>query len=101
MVKVRRFEVWLISLDPTTGSEINKSRPCMVVSPEEANKFLNTIIVVPLTSTLLDYPTRVNCHFQNKTGQLAIDQIRAVDKKSLIKKWAQWNLKYPLEFAQH
>ncbi len=58
----------------------------MVVSPDESNRFLNTVIVVPLTSTLRHYPTRVNCRFQNKTGQLAIDQIRAVDKKRLIKK---------------
>jgi len=58
----------------------------MVVSPDEANKFLHTIIIVPLTSTLRDYPTRVNCTFQNKSGQLAIDQIRAIDKSRLINK---------------
>ena len=86
MVKVKRFEVWLIDLNPTQGAEINKSRPCMVVSPDEANKFLHTIIIVPLTSTLRDYPTRVNCTFQDKSGQLAIDQIRAVDKSRLISK---------------
>lgn len=86
MVKVKRFEVWLIDLNPSKGSEINKSRPCMVVSPDEANEFLHTIIIVPLTSTLSDYPTRVNCNFQNKSGQLAIDQIRAIDKSRLISK---------------
>ena len=86
MVRVKRFEVWLIDLNPTQGAEINKSRPCMVVSPDEVNKFLHTIIIVPLTSTLRDYPTRVNCTFQNKSGQLAIDQIRAVDKSRLISK---------------
>lgn len=86
MVRVKRFEVWLINLNPTQGSEINKSRPCMVGSPDEANNFLQTVIIVPLTSTLRDYPTRVNCTFQNKSGQLAIDQIRAVDKSRLISK---------------
>jgi len=86
MVKVKRFEVWLINLNPTQSSEINKSRHCMVVSPDEANDFLPAIIIVPLTSTLRDYPTGVNCTFQNKSGQLAIDQIRAVDKSRLISK---------------
>jgi mRNA interferase MazF len=86
MVNARRFEVWLIALNPTRGAEINKNRPCMVVSPDEANHFLSTVIIVPLTSSFRDYPTRVNCRFQNKAGQLAIDQIRAVDKKRLIKK---------------
>ena len=86
MVKARRFEVWLIALNPTQGAEINKSRPCMVVSPDEANHFLDTVIIVPLTSTLRNYLMRVNCYFQKKAGQLAIDQIRAVDKKRLIRK---------------
>lgn len=84
MVKVKRFEVWLIKLNPTQGAEINKSRPYLLVSPDEANNFLQTIIIVPLTSTLRNYPTRVNCTFQNKSGQLAIDQIRAIDKSRLI-----------------
>lgn len=86
MVKVKRFEVWLIKLNPTQSSEINKSRPCLVVSPDEANNFLHTIIIVPLTSSLRNYPTRVNCTFENKSGQLAIDQIRAIDKSRLISK---------------
>lgn len=86
MVKVKRFEVWLIKLNPTQGSEIDKSRPCLVVSPDEANNFLPAIIIVPLTSTLRNYPTRINCTFQNKPGQLAIDQIRAIDKSRLMSK---------------
>jgi mRNA interferase MazF len=86
MVKVKRFEVWLINLNPTLGSEMKKSRPCLVVSPDEANNFLQTVIIVPLTSTLRNYPTRVNCTFQNKSGQLAIDQIRAIDQSRLIGK---------------
>jgi len=83
---VKRFEVWQTGLNPTVGSEISKSRPCLVVSPNEANKYLSTVTIVPLTSTIRNYPTRINCHFEGKSGQLAIDQIRSVDKTRLIKK---------------
>jgi mRNA interferase MazF len=83
---VKRFEVWLINLSPTSGSEISKNRPCLVISPNEANRFLNTVTVIPLTSTIRNYPTRVNCSFDNKAGQLAIDQIRAIDKERLGKR---------------
>jgi mRNA interferase MazF len=83
---VKRFEVWQTRLNPTTGSEITKSRPCLVVSPNEANKYLNTVTIIPLTSTIRNYPTRVNCRFEGKSGQLAIDQIRSVDKTRLEKK---------------
>ena len=86
MVAVKRFDFWLVNLNPTLGSEISKSRPCLVISPDEANKFLNTVIIVPLTSTIKNYPTRVNCFFEGKAGQLAIDKIRSVDKTRLIKK---------------
>jgi mRNA interferase MazF len=83
---VKRFEVWNIELNPTKGSEINKMRPCLVVSPNEVNKFLNTVVIVPMTSTLKPYPTRLNCHFKGKNGQLVVDQIRCVDKTRLIEK---------------
>lgn len=83
---VKRFEVWNVELSPTQGSEINKIRPCLVVSPNEVNKFLNTIVIIPLTSTIKPYPTRLNCHFKNKDGQLVVDQIRSVDKNRLIEK---------------
>ena len=83
---VKRFEVWNIELNPTVGHEINKIRPCVVVSPNEANKFLKTVTIVPLTSSIKNYPTRVNCTFMGKQGQIAIDQIRAVDTIRLIKK---------------
>lgn len=86
MVAVKRFEVWLVGLNPTVGSEISKSRPCAVVSPNEANKHLHTVTVVPLTSSIRDYPTRVSCRFDEKAGQLAVDQIRSVDKVRLVKK---------------
>jgi mRNA interferase MazF len=83
---VKRFEIWHVELNPTVGSEINKIRPCLVVSPDESNRYLNTVIIVPLTSTLRPYPTRVNCIFREKKGQLAIDQIRSIDKSRLVKK---------------
>jgi mRNA interferase MazF len=83
---VKRFEVWQTRLNPTSGSEITKSKPCLVVSPNEANKYLNTVTIIPLTSTIRNYPTRVNCFFEGKSGQLAIDQIRSVDKTRLEKK---------------
>ncbi len=83
---VKRFEVWNIDLNPTRGSEISKLRPCLIVSPDEANKFLNTVVIVPLTSTIKPYPTRLDCLFKTKRGQLVVDQIRSVDKSRLIEK---------------
>ncbi len=85
-MEVKRTEVWLVELNPTVGSEIKKSRPCIIISPDEANKYLNTVTIAPLTSTTKSYPTRVNCSFDGKKGQVAIDQIRAVDKERLKKK---------------
>jgi len=76
MALIKRFEVWLIELDPTKGSEIKKTRPCLVVSPEPINKYLNTITIVPMTTTVRSYPTRVNCLFKGVTGQLMVDQIK-------------------------
>jgi mRNA interferase MazF len=86
MVGPRRFEVHLVALDPTIGSEIKKTRPCVVVSPDEANDVLNTIVVAPLTSTLRNYPTRVRVRFQGKNGEIAVDQLRALDKRRLIRR---------------
>ncbi len=86
-----RFEIWLINLDPTIGSEIKKTRPCLIISPDEANKFLSTVIIIPLTSTLKKYPTRINCIFKGKKGQLATDQIRSIDKVRLIRKLGRLN----------
>jgi mRNA interferase MazF len=86
MVMMKRFEFWQVSLNPTQGSEIKKIRPCLIVSPDEANKYLRTVTIVPLTSTIKNYPTRVNCIFEGRQGQLAVDQIRSVDKTRLIRK---------------
>ena len=83
---VNRFEIWLVSLDPTKGSEIPKTRPCLIISPDNANKYLNTVIIAPLTHTQKEFPTRVDCQFANQNGQVALDQIRTVDKTHLLKK---------------
>ena len=81
-----RYEVCLVNLDPTIGSEIKKTRPCVIISPNEMNNNISTIIIAPLTSTKKNYPTRINCHVQGREGQIVLDQIRTVDKRRLIKK---------------
>lgn len=83
---IKRFEVWLVNLEPTLGSEINKTRPCIVISPDIVNKYLNTITVAAITSTVKPYPTRVTCIFQKRHGQVALDQMRSVDKIRFVKK---------------
>ena len=87
MVSVpRRDEVWLIRLDPSQGAEIKKTRPCLIVSPDEMNEALFTVLVAPMTTALRSYPTRVNVSFQGKKGQVALDQMRAIDRERLIHK---------------
>jgi mRNA interferase MazF len=85
-MEYRRFEVYLINLDPTVGSEIKKTRPCVIISPNEMNLHISTVIIAPLTSKLRNYPTRVPCRVEGKQGQMVLDQIRTVDKSRLIKK---------------
>ena len=80
---VKRFEIYFVDLDPTIGSEIKKIRPCLIISSDDVNKMLNTVIVAPITSTIKNYPTRINCMIENKIGQAALDQLRAVDKVRL------------------
>lgn len=82
---VRRFEVYLAALDPTVGSETQKTRPCLVVSPDEMNRHIATVIVAPMTTRGQSYPTRVPCQFEGKEGQIALDQLRTVDKARLVK----------------
>lgn len=82
----KRFEVYLVNLDPTIGSEIKKVRPCLVISPDEMNAHIATVIVAPMTTQGRAYPTRVSCKFQSKDGQVVLDQIRTVDKTRLAKK---------------
>ncbi|MBI1348955.1 type II toxin-antitoxin system PemK/MazF family toxin [bacterium] len=83
---VKRFDVHLVNLDPTVGHEIQKSRPCVIISPDEMNRHLQTVIIAPLTTTVRSYPTRVVCRFQRKQGQVALDQIRTVDRQRLIRR---------------
>ena len=83
---VNRFEVYLVSLDPTVGIEIRKTRPCLVVSPDEMNHYVRTVIVAPMTTKGRPYPTRVACRFEGKDGQIVLDQIRTVDKTRLVKR---------------
>ena len=80
-----QYSIVLVNLDPTLGSEIQKTRPCVIVSPDEMNKYLNTIVISPMTSSLKEYPTRIPVNYNDKKGMIAIDQIRTVDKKRIIK----------------
>lgn len=86
MVKVNQFEVYLVSLDPTQGSEINKTRPCLIISPNEINHHIKTVIIAPMTTKSKDYPTRIGILFGGKEGHVVLDQIRTVDKTRLVKK---------------
>lgn len=80
---VSRFDVFLVNLDPTVGSEIRKSRPCIIVSPDEMNRHVRTVVVAPLTTSSRPYPSRVQVKFAGKDGQVVIDQLRTVDKVRL------------------
>ncbi len=82
----KRFDVYLVNLDPTVGSEIRKARPCLIISPDEMNRYIATVIVAPMTTKGRDYPTRVQCTFKGKDGQVVLDQIRTVDKSRLFQK---------------
>ncbi|PZO39631.1 MAG: transcriptional regulator [Pseudanabaena frigida] len=81
-----RFDIFLVNLDPTIGSEIQKTRPCVIVSPNELNRNISTVIIAPMTTKGRAYPTRVICQFQEKEGQIVLDQIRTVDKSRLVKR---------------
>ena len=83
---MKRFDVYLVALDPTLGSEIKKTRPCVIVSPDEMNRHVATVIVAPMTTKGRAYPTRVACRFQGKSGQVVLDQLRTVDKARLVKR---------------
>src|SRR4030066_1997283 len=89
---VKRFEVYLINLDPTIGKAIQKIRPCLIISPDEMNDHIATVIIAPMTTKSHDYPTRVMCRFEGKDGQIVLDQIRTVDKSRLVKKLGKINL---------
>ncbi len=84
--KMKQFEVWTVESNPTRGTEINKTRPCLVISPDSINKMLNTVIVAPLTHSIKNYPSRVDCQFKGEAGQIVLDLIRAVDIIRLTKR---------------
>ncbi len=83
---IERFNIFLVRLDPTAGAETAKTRPCVVISPDELNRAVSTVIIAPMTKTRRGWPTRTEITFQGKTGEIALDQIRAVDKLRLVKR---------------
>ena len=98
MDKIKRFDVWLVDLNPTKGREINKTRPCIVVSPNEMSA-LSTALMAPMTTKGFEYPCRIECKFKGKKGLILLDQIRAVDKSRLIKKVGTISSKTQLELC--
>jgi mRNA interferase MazF len=90
---IERFDVYLVILDPTVGSEIEKTRPCVIISPDEMNRHIATVIVAPMTTKGRSYPTRVACTIQGKEGQVVLDQIRTVDKSRLARKLGRLEVK--------
>ncbi len=93
---VGRFDIHLANLDPTVGHEIRKTRPCLVISPDEMNHHLSTVIVAPMTTQGRAYPSRVRCAFQGRDGHIALDQMRALDKTRLVRRLGELDTK-----AQH
>src|SRR5437870_2081889 len=83
---VRRFDIVLVALDPTVGHEIKKTRPALVISPDEMNEHLSTLIVAPMTTKGRPYPTRIHCRFQGKDAQIVLDQIRTIDRRRLLRR---------------
>lgn len=84
-MEIKQYQIILVNLDPTIGSEIKKTRPCVVISPNEMNKYLNTIVIAPMTTSSKNYPTRIKIKHDNKTGYVVLDQIRTVDKRRIVK----------------
>lgn len=83
-MELRQYQIVIVNLDPTIGSEIKKTRPCVIVSPDEINHNLNTIVIAPITSTIKNYPTRVTISLNQKKSKIAIDQIRTIDKQRIV-----------------
>ena len=84
-MEISQYQIILVNLDPTTGSEIKKTRPCVVISPNEMNRYLQTIVIAPMTTSSKSYPTRVEIKHENKIGWVVLDQIRTIDKQRIIK----------------
>ncbi len=90
-MEITQYQIILVNLDPTIGSEIQKTRPCVVISPNEMNKFLNTVVIAPMTTSSKNYPTRIVIKHDNKTGWIVLDQIRTIDKQRIIKDLGRLN----------
>ena len=90
---INQYDIFLVSLDPTIEHEIKKSRPCVIISPDEMNKYISTVIIAPMTSKSHSYPTRIPIKFMGKNGWIVLDQLRTVDKKRLIKKFGRLSQK--------
>ena len=95
----QRDEVWLVALNPTQGAEIQKTRLCLIISPDEMNQHLRTVIIAPMTTVTRPYPTRVALRFQGKRGQVALDQLRAVDQQRLVRRLGAVSAKTALEVS--
>ena len=90
---IKRFDVYLVNLDPVIGSEIQKTRPCVVISPDEMNRSIASVIIAPMTTQSKDWPTRFVCHFDGKSGQVALDQIKTIDNIRMTKYLGRLNAK--------
>ena len=90
-MEIVQYQIVLVNLDPTLGSEIKKTRPCVVISPNEMNKFLNTVVIAPMTTSSKNYPTRIEIKHDNKIGWIVLDQIRTIDKQRMIRDLGQLN----------
>lgn len=88
-MEIEQYHIILVNLDPTIGSEIRKTRPCVVISPNEMNKYLNTIVIAPMTTSSKNYPTRVRIKHDNKVGFVVLDQIRTIDKQRIVRVFEQ------------
>lgn len=90
-MKHKQYQLVIVNLDPTVGSEIKKTRPCVIISPNEMNANLNTIVIAPITSNLRDYPTRVKVQFNTRESRIVVDQIRTIDKQRIVKQLGELN----------
>jgi mRNA interferase MazF len=97
---MKQYDICQVNLDPTIGHEIKKTRPCVVISPDEMNKYLATVIIAPMTTKSHEYPTRVPVTFQNKKGWIVLDQIRTIDKERVVKKLGKMTFK-KIEIVKH
>jgi len=84
-MEINQYQIILVNLDPTLGSEIKKTRPCVVISPNEMNKYLNTVVIAPMTTSSKSYPTRIEIKHDNKIGWIVLDQIRTIDKQRIVR----------------